>query len=166
MNRTATNEMHIFTISKALRVSLIAKYEIIRTIKGIKFCKVYTRPNGKTNTEYVSISQAGYPRNSLKVRSLSCLGFRLVNLSFMPLSSLLFLWENLKYTSLKSIWTNVVLVKISKAVRRGFLLLTSLEITKAKVNVTMLATMQMSPWRLRFSFSVLICWSAGIAPIS
>jgi hypothetical protein len=45
-------------------------------------------------------------------------------------------------------------------------LLTSLEITKAKVNVTMLATMQMSPWRLRFSFSALICWSAGIAPIS
>jgi hypothetical protein len=44
--------------------------------------------------------------------------------------------------------------------------LISLEITRAKVNVTMLATMQMSPWRLRFSFSVFIYRTTGVGPIS
>jgi hypothetical protein len=56
IKRTERKEMNIFTTSSFFKVSLSAKKEIIRTKKGLRFCKVYTSPNGRTNNEYVNIN--------------------------------------------------------------------------------------------------------------
>jgi hypothetical protein len=51
INITLPNEIHIFTISRGLSISPNAKYDIIRTKKGIKFCIVYANPRGMSITE-------------------------------------------------------------------------------------------------------------------